>query len=86
MSQFEERQLSRIGVVCPICSTESIFDLNRDQSALANRSCPGCGGQDFLPHLVSNQRQEYNWITYYKRMRDTEKKATVRLYFAEYPQ
>jgi hypothetical protein len=79
---FEEGQLDRIGVVCPDCDTESVFDLNRDQVSHDNKACPGCGKYDFLECFIfdANRRQD-NWVTKYKRLKDTTKNVTVRLYF-----
>ncbi len=77
---FEEKDLERIGVVCPICQTESIFDLSKDQTANADKSCPGCGQTEFLSAFRVEAAQRYNWITYYKRVRDLQKNVKLRFY------
>jgi transcription elongation factor Elf1 len=78
---FSEQDLERIGVVCPHCGTESIFNLTKDQAANTDRSCPGCGNADYLARFVMEAKQEYNWITYYKRVRDLAKNVQIRFYF-----
>ena len=78
---FDENELERVGVVCPHCGTESIFDLTKDQTANQGRDCPGCGNRDFLESFVTEAKQVYNWITYYKRGRDIKKKIEIRFYF-----
>lgn len=79
---FEEQELERIGVVCPGCATESVFDLSRDQTANETRECPGCGSLEFLKSFQTEVRQNYNWVTYYKRGREMKKDVRVRFYFA----
>jgi hypothetical protein len=64
---FEEKELAKIGIVCPVCATESIFDLSKDHTANTGRACPGCGKENFLPSFTTEARQTYNWVTYYKR-------------------
>jgi hypothetical protein len=76
---FDERDLEKIGIVCE-CGTESVFDLTKDQAANQVRECPGCGNREFLAQFVTEARQNYNWITYYKRVRDLNKRVTIRLY------
>jgi hypothetical protein len=78
---FEESELARIGIVCPNCGTESIFDLGKDQAATTARDCPGCGKHDFLESFTTEARQNYNWITYYKRGKEIKKQVRVRFYF-----
>lgn len=77
---FEESELERIGVVCPVCGTEAIFDLGKDQTANQTKPCPGCGG-DLVTSFTTEARQSYNWVTYYKRGRDVKKAVTLRFYF-----
>jgi len=78
---FAEQELERIGVVCPNCGTESIFDLSKDQSANVDRNCPGCGTEDYLKSFVMEAKQVYNWITYYKRIREIKKNVRIHFYF-----
>lgn len=78
---FGESELARIGIVCPACGTETVFDLSKDQTANQDRDCPGCGSSDFLKSFTTEARQNYNWITYYKKGRDMAKSVEVRLYF-----
>ena len=78
---FDETELERIGIVCPDCNTESIFDLSKDQTANQSRSCPGCGSEKFLPSFTTEAKQNYNWVTYYKRGREIKKGAGLRFYF-----
>jgi hypothetical protein len=73
--------LQRIGIACPDCETESIFDLSKDQTANVGRICPRCGNSKFLESFVTEQKQKYNWVTYYKRGKEITKNVTVRLYF-----
>jgi hypothetical protein len=78
---FDEKELVRIGLVCLDCNTESVFDLTRDQSAITNRGCPGCG-KELVKCWATPQRQEYNWITWYRKVQmDTSKGVLVRFYF-----
>ena len=78
---FDEGELEKIGLVCPHCNTESLFDLSKDQTANAARSCPGCGSNDFLESFATEVKHNYNWITWYKKVRSVKKKVGVRLYF-----
>jgi hypothetical protein len=78
---FEESELARIGIICPDCATESIFDLAKDQTANTPRTCPGCGQANFLESFFTENRQNYNWVTYYKRGREIKKRVRVRFYF-----
>lgn len=77
---FAERELKRIGVVCSICHTESIFDLSADQTANADRACPGCGDFSFLKSFTREGRSHYNWVTYYKTAQAADK-TEIRFYF-----
>lgn len=77
---FDESELVRIGVVCPDCNTESVFDLGKDQTANKAHDCPGCDAE-ILPAFRTEARQDYNWITYYQRGRGSEKKAKLLFYF-----
>lgn len=78
---FGEKELARMGVVCSACGTEVIFDLTKDQTANQSRQCPGCDAV-LLASYRTEARQDYNWITYYKKARDTQKKeAVLRFYF-----
>lgn len=81
MLVFEESDLERVGIVCPNCRTESIFDLLKDQTANVDRSCPGCGMAEYLKSFAMEAKQTYNWITYYKRIRDIKKNVQIRFYF-----
>ncbi len=83
LTVFDEQDLERVGVVCPNCGTESIFDILKDQTATVDRSCPGCGTDEYLKSFNVEAKQTYNWITYYKRMRDIKKAVRVRLYFKQ---
>jgi hypothetical protein len=76
---FEEKELKRLGLVCSICNTESIFDLGKDQTANSSRECPGCGA-DFLKSF-SLQGKLSNWVTYYKAALDAPKNVRIRFYF-----
>src|SRR6266852_4685081 len=78
---FNEKELERIGIVCPNCGTESIFDLDKDQTANQDKACPGCGGSEFLKSFTTEVKQNYNFVTYYKRVRDMAKNVEVHLYF-----
>lgn len=78
---FNETELERVGVLCPKCETEAVFDLRKDQTANETRECPGCGSTDFLVGFTTDARQNYNWITYYKRVRELKKAVGIRLYF-----
>ena len=80
---FDEPDLERIGIICPNCGTESIFDLTKDQTANVDRCCPGCGTTDYLASFIVEAKQTYNWITYYKRMRDIKKTVRLRFYFKQ---
>lgn len=75
------RSWTESGLSARTCNTESIFDLSKDQTANQTRYCPGCGSDKFLPSFTTTARQDYNWITYYKRGRDMQKAAGVRFYF-----
>lgn len=77
---FDEQELVRIGVVCPDCNTESVFDLTKDQTAIRPRTCPGCEAE-ILSVQVSKDRYEYNAITAYKRLLDSDKKPRLLFYF-----
>ncbi len=77
---FDERDLEKIGIVCPHCGTESVFDLGKDQTANQSRDCPGCGNPEFLASFTTEACQHYNWITYYKKARDLNKNVGIRLY------
>lgn len=78
---FDEKELARIGIVCPDCNTESVFDLSRDQAADRSRKCPGCGGE-ILPVFQSPNEYSYNAVTQYVRsLRSWEKKPKLLLYF-----
>ena len=78
---FDEKELVRIGVVCPGCGTETIFDLTRDQTATnQTKVCSGCNA-DLLTSFRTEAPSFYNWITYYKRARDVAKDVALRLYF-----
>jgi hypothetical protein len=37
---FEEKELVKIGIVCPDCATESIFDLSKDHTANTGPGVP----------------------------------------------
>jgi hypothetical protein len=78
---FDEADFAKVGIVCPQCGTEAVFDLSKDQAANTSRSCPGCGYADFLELFVNEARRNYNWITWYKRLLELPKKSSVRLYF-----
>ena len=64
--------LERIGIVCPDCQTEAIFDLG-DKSANPPRNCPGCD-KELLPQFPTGSR-ETEW------RREIAKNGAVRLYF-----
>ena len=81
---FDEPELERVGVVCPHCSTESVFDLAKEQVSHTGRECPGCGNSDFLGSFITEAKQSYNWVTYYKRVHDIKKKVGIRLYFKKH--
>jgi transcription elongation factor Elf1 len=72
---YEEKELVRVGVVCPHCNTESVFDLSKDQTANVGRECPGCGDSEFLRSFQTEAKQSYNWVTYYKRVKEISKKV-----------
>ncbi|MFY9703329.1 MAG: hypothetical protein WAK02_14335, partial [Terriglobales bacterium] len=63
---FDEQDLEKVGIVCPHCGTESVFDLSKDQTANQTRECPGCGNAEFLSGFTTEAKQNYNWVTYYK--------------------
>ena len=77
---FDEQELVRIGAVCPDCGTEAIFDLTKDQAAHRPRVCPGCDAE-LVEQFQTEAKQTYNWITYYKRGRDTKKRPRLLFYF-----
>ena len=81
---FDEKALARIGVVCPRCKTEAVFDLSREQNAQEPRKCSGCG-KDLLD-VFARGTTSYTLVTWYKTMRDMEKKINgeaveVKFYF-----
>lgn len=78
---FDESDLVRIGVVCPDCNTESVFDLSKDQGANVARGCPGCGKTSFVEKFTTKYSRDYNWVTWYKSALDAKKSVGVRLYF-----
>lgn len=78
---FDETELVRIGIVCPHCNTESIFDLAKDHTANVSRDCPGCGNPKFVESFTTESRQNYSWITWYKKVRELKKNVAVRFYF-----
>ena len=78
---FDEPELERIGFVCLGCNTESVFDLSKDQTANVARECPGCGNIKFVESFITEMKQQYNWITWYKKVRDLKKNVGIRLYF-----
>jgi hypothetical protein len=61
--------------------TESIFNLSNDQIADETKECPGCGSSEFLKSFQPEVRQNYNWVTYYKRGREMKKDVRVRFLF-----
>ena len=79
---FSEAELQRIGVVCPECRTEAIFDLKADHTANVNRECVGCGDAKFLESFTLPQRK-YNTITYYKAAGELSKSGAIRFYFEQ---
>jgi len=36
-------ELNRIGVTCPTCKSEMVFDCASDRSPVGGWECPGCG-------------------------------------------
>lgn len=81
ITAFDETDLTRIGLICPECSTESIFGLAEEYKATTDRSCPGCGRTDFLECFVREARTQYNWVTYYQCGQTAHKRVRIRLYF-----
>jgi hypothetical protein len=37
---FDEAELTRIDIVCPKCGTVAVYELSKDQTAIAGRDCP----------------------------------------------
>lgn len=83
-SVFNPQELTRIGIVCPVCQTESIFELSSPIGAVGDRNCPGCSKQ-MLGAFAHNAKQ-HNLITLYKDVLERRPKANnkefeIRLYF-----
>lgn len=78
---FDERELERVGLVCPACNTEAVFDLGKDHTAIVARECPGCGSHTFVEAFTTEAKQNYNWVTWYKKAREVKKNVGIRLYF-----
>lgn len=78
---FEEKELVRVGVVCPDCQTETIFNLTGENVATAvkPRMCTGCD-KELLP-VIPASTVSYNAVTAYKRLLDWDKKLKLRFYF-----
>lgn len=81
LTAYNESDLSRIGLICPECGTESIFGLDQEHKATTDRSCPGCGRTDFLECFVRDARTQYNWVTFYRTARELHKRVQIRMYF-----
>lgn len=77
---YDESELTHIGVECPTCGTESIFNLEKDHTANKTHNCPGCD-QPLLESFTTEARQNYNWITHYQRARTAKKNVAIRFYF-----
>jgi peptide subunit release factor 1 (eRF1) len=77
---FDERELVRVGVVCPNCNTETIFDLSKDQTANRPKRCSGCEG-DLLPVCRSENEYTYDAVTEYARLLKWNNKPKILLYF-----
>jgi hypothetical protein len=78
---FDEPDLEKIGLICPNCNTESVFDLSKDQTANVPRDCPGCGNAKFVESFMTEVKASYNWITWYKKVREIKKSVGIRFYF-----
>lgn len=77
---FDEADLAKIGVVCPACKTESVFSLDYEKISARAHSCPCCD-TEILAAYRTEAKQDYNWITYYKRVRELDKNVKLRFYF-----
>ena len=79
---FDESCLRKIGVACPACHTEVVFDIaNAHEPNIV--MCPGCHKNELL-HLMllgAEFPERFTWVTLHKWIRDHAKDVPLRLYF-----
>jgi transposase-like protein len=79
---FDVSELMRIGLVCPDCRTEAIFDLTKDQTAITSRDCPGCGKSEFVRTFKTPAGRDFDWVKWFlSAINRDDKDIGIRLYF-----
>jgi hypothetical protein len=84
---FDESCLRKIGVTCPACHTEVVFDVSNEREPHIVM-CPGCHKNELLnlmgiELLRAEFPEKFTWVTLHKWIRDHAKDITLRLYFRQ---